>query len=371
LSHYEYDANSNRILTVEGSATTTAAYDAEDRVVSWGDSTYTFNANGDLTKKTQNGSAISLTYDTLGNLVSLVDANGIETDYIVDAQNRRMGKKVAGVLVQGFIWQDLLKIAAELDGAGNIVSRFVYLSHANAPDYMVKGGVYYQIITEHLGSVRLVVDSGTGNIVQRIDYDAWGKVILDTNPGFQPFGFAGGLYDSRTGLTRFGYRDYDASIGRWTARDPIFFDGGDTNLYGYVVADPLNAIDLYGLSSCTYNIASHCLDCDSDDGTQHFHSCQPWSGNGQCRNNPACAAQAHHGPIPPGNWNTGCIGCTPSHPTPRIPITPQPGTDTQGRTDLQLHPGGNSEGCIVMPPRLYRQFLDFYRHDNQGELTVD
>jgi RHS repeat-associated protein len=45
-------------------------------------------------------------------------------------------------------------------------------------------------------------------------------VTADSNPGFQPFGFAGGLYDPDTGLVRFGARDYDAAAGRWTANDP-------------------------------------------------------------------------------------------------------------------------------------------------------
>jgi RHS repeat-associated protein len=72
-------------------------------------------------------------------------------------------------------------------------------------------------------------------------------VILDTNPGFQPFGFAGGIYDRDTGLTRFGARDYDPETGRWTARDPIGFAGGDFNLYGYVRNDPVNKIDPTGL----------------------------------------------------------------------------------------------------------------------------
>jgi RHS repeat-associated protein len=62
-----------------------------------------------------------------------------------------------------------------------------------------------------------------------------------------PFGFAGGLYDADTKLTRFGYRDYDAETGKWTAKDPIGFDGGDTNLYGYVLGDPVNFIDINGL----------------------------------------------------------------------------------------------------------------------------
>jgi RHS repeat-associated protein len=79
-----------------------------------------------------------------------------------------------------------------------------------------------------------------------MDYDVWGKVTNDTNPGFQPFGFAGGIYDQHTGLTRFGVRDYDAQTGRWTAKDPIRFGGGDANLYSYTFSDPVNFIDSNG-----------------------------------------------------------------------------------------------------------------------------
>ncbi|WP_435102655.1 RHS repeat-associated core domain-containing protein [Arhodomonas sp. AD133] len=73
------------------------------------------------------------------------------------------------------------------------------------------------------------------------------EVTEDTNPGFQPFGFAGGLYDPDTDLVRFGARDYDPEMGRWTAKDPILFRGGDTNLFGYVLMDPVNGIDPSGL----------------------------------------------------------------------------------------------------------------------------
>jgi RHS repeat-associated protein len=80
-----------------------------------------------------------------------------------------------------------------------------------------------------------------------MDYDVWGKVTADTNPGFQPFGFAGGIYDQHTQLVRFGARDYDAETGRWTTKDPIGFGGGQANLYGYVGGNPVNYIDPYGL----------------------------------------------------------------------------------------------------------------------------
>lgn len=42
-------------------------------------------------------------------------------------------------------------------------------------------------------------------------------------------------------------RDYDPETGRWLSKDPILFGGGDTNLYGYVMADPVNFIDPLGL----------------------------------------------------------------------------------------------------------------------------
>ena len=57
----------------------------------------------------------------------------------------------------------------------------------------------------------------------------------DTHPGFQPFGYAGGLYDADTGLVRFGAHDYDATIGRWTTKDPLLLGGG-FNLYLRTVA---------------------------------------------------------------------------------------------------------------------------------------
>jgi RHS repeat-associated protein len=55
----------------------------------------------------------------------------------------------------------------------------------------------------------------------------------DRNPGFQPFGFAGGIYYTDTGLVRFGARAYDALTGRRTAKDPILVAGGSSNLYAY------------------------------------------------------------------------------------------------------------------------------------------
>ena len=111
---------------------------------------------------------------------------------------------------------------------------------------MIRGDKTYRIVTNQLGSPMAVVDVATGDVVQELDYDEFGRVTRDTNPEFQPFGFAGGLWDRETGLVRFGARDYDPETGRFTAPDPAGFAGGSTNLYGYALNDPVNITDPSG-----------------------------------------------------------------------------------------------------------------------------
>jgi RHS repeat-associated protein len=92
------------------------------------------------------------------------------------------------------------------------------------------------------------VNCTSGNIVQLMEYDEFGNILNDGSPGFQPFGFAGGIYDCDTKLIHIGARDYDAFVGRWIQKDPIGFLGGSANLYSYVLNDPVNFIDPYGLA---------------------------------------------------------------------------------------------------------------------------
>lgn len=264
-SAYEYDPAGRLIEVTEGTTTTTYSYDSnsnrthvngvllgtyddQDRLVQYGSNAYSYTANGELLTKTDtvNSDVTNYTYDVLGNLTAVTLPSSDQIEYVIDGSNRRIGKKVNGTLQQGFLYSGQLNIVAELDGSGTLVSRFVYADKANVPAYMIKGGVTYRIISDHLGSPRLVINTTTGTVTQRMDYDVFGNVMNDTNPGFQPFGFAGGLYDQHTKLTRFGARDYDAETGRWTSKDPIQFDGDDSNLFGYVAQNPISSIDPTG-----------------------------------------------------------------------------------------------------------------------------
>ena len=149
------------------------------------------------------------------------------------------------MIVEKYLWQGLTRLLAVYDGSDNLLMRFEYVD-TRMPMSMTKAGVTYYLTYDQVGSLRIIADA-SGNVIKRIDYDSFGTIINDTNPGFTVlFGFAGGLHDRDTGLVRFGFRDYDPETGRWTAKDPIGFSGGDANLFGYCLNNPINYTDPVG-----------------------------------------------------------------------------------------------------------------------------
>ena len=260
-SEYLYDPNGNRLAgSFNQSGTLTAAvYDDQDRLISTqssilGPQSYTYTANGEEQTKTDASGQTTYTYDALGNLRQVLLPDGTLIDYVVDGRNRRIGKKAtvnnATVLERQWLYEDQLEPVAELDGQGNVVAEFIYASKPHVASYIKRSGQTYRIVSDYLGSVRLVVNVADGTVVQRVDYDELGRAALLTGTlDSQPFGFAGGVYDTDTALVRFGARDYDPQIGRWTTKDPTRVNAEDANLYGYVLQDPINATDSLGLSA--------------------------------------------------------------------------------------------------------------------------
>src|SRR5262249_28071966 len=154
--------------------TSAATYDAQDRLTQSGAATFTYTPNGERLSQTTGGQTTTYRYNGLSRLVGATLPNGTRIDYVLDASQHRVGKRVNGTLVQGFVYQDGLRPIAELDGAGRVVSRFVYAG-GTVPAYLIKGGATYRIVADHLGSPRLVVDAATGAVAQRLDYDSFGN----------------------------------------------------------------------------------------------------------------------------------------------------------------------------------------------------
>ncbi len=204
IEAYDFDLNGNRVASLNDDGDHDATYDARDRLLSQGSATFTWAPTGELQTKTESGATTTYSYDALGNLKAVELPDGSLVEYKVDAQGRRVQRLLDGVSERGWIWRSALQPAAQLSSGGAVTQRYVY--HGTSPALIVTPGASYRLIKDHLGSVRRVVDTATGEVVQTLDYDAWGRVLVDSNPGFQPFGYAGGLYDADTGLVRFRAR---------------------------------------------------------------------------------------------------------------------------------------------------------------------
>ncbi len=223
--------------------------DDEDKVIFAGSDVFTFDLDGFLTSRSIASGAYSgnatFDYSSRGELLSANLPDGRVISYAHDPMGRRVAKSINGVVVEKYLWQGATTLLAVYDGVGNLIQRFEY-ADGRMPVAVAQSGQVFYLGYDQVGSLRVVADSA-GNIPKKIDYDSFGNILSDSNPSFSvPFGFAGGLHDRDTGLVRFGARDYDPATGKWTAKDPIDFGGGDLNLFEYCLENPVNAVDIGG-----------------------------------------------------------------------------------------------------------------------------
>ena len=248
---YRHDDDGTRTYEMRGGEVRTPDYDDEDRILSAGNTSYGFDADGFLETKTVNPGEEDeevTTYDhsSRGELLRVDLPDGKVIEYVHDPLGRRIAKKVNGTIVEKYLWQGLTRLLTVYNADDTPKMRFEY-ADGRMPAAMMSGERYH-LAYDQVGSLKVVADD-SGTVVLKRVYDTFGNILSEEGTlSFEmPFGFAGGLHDKDTGLVRFGYRDYDPEIGRWTAKDPIGFAGGDTDLYGYCLSDPVNRIDGNGL----------------------------------------------------------------------------------------------------------------------------
>ena len=108
--------------------------------------------------------------------------------------------------------------------------------------YNTNHGQYYYG-SDLLGSVKFITGQA-GQEVRRIEYDVFGGIYKGASPYGLETGYTGKPYDSVTGLSDYGFRDYSPAHARFITEDPIR-DG--ENWFAYVGNNPVNWIDPDGL----------------------------------------------------------------------------------------------------------------------------
>jgi RHS repeat-associated protein len=242
---YQYDANGNR--TSGGTVT-----GVNNQLLNDGTYSYQYDGEGNRTKRTEisTGKVIEYIWDYRNRLTAVLfkDALGNVTktiDYIYDGNNQRIGKRIDGAVTERYVI-DRNQIALVFDGAGVQTHRYLY---GTAVDQVLADETAIStnwLLGDNLGTIRDVVDSN-GTLVDHINYDSFGKVQSQSNPGYDlRYGYTGREQDNETGLDYYRARYYDAANGRFISEDPLGFGAGDTNVSRYVKNSPTNWVDPSG-----------------------------------------------------------------------------------------------------------------------------
>ena len=190
-------------------------------------------------------------YEPSGQLMHVDISDGRHVKYVYDSSGLRIEKRVDGRLAEAFRWLDPLRLSEFHDGRE--WWRFAYLE-GRMPVGLTNGEASYLLLADQVGTP-VALATPDGHVVQTMQYDCFGNLLAQRGDVVRlPLGFAGGLFDADTGLTRFPWRDYDADTGRFTALDPLREKGGDPDWYGYCVDDPVNRVDVWGLEWSLFGV---------------------------------------------------------------------------------------------------------------------
>ena len=210
------------------------------------------DANGNtLSNGTEN-----YTWNEENRLISLAPITPAVDDkkceFIYDGNGRRRVKKVYTwngsawdqTKELRFVWNDW-NLVATLDATDAVTKSYLWgedglLSETNS------SGTY---LATRDGNKNIMgyLDASTGSVVADYEYSPFGKLIVKSDTMADDFNFKFSSYytDSETGLVYYGYRYYDADMGRWINRDPIEERGGN-NLYGFCNNNAISNWDLLG-----------------------------------------------------------------------------------------------------------------------------
>ncbi len=212
-----------------------------NRLASTQTASYRFDANGSTVSKSEGKNFWRYVWDYENKLVS-ASTRKQKVVYRYDALGRRVqrhlvgGKEITKYTYEG---NDVL-----MDSDSGTLTKYLNGPGIDNKLRMQTGGAVSYFLADHLGSTNgLTNSSGAGTATNA--YDSFGNPTNATFPS--RYQFTGREFDNFSGLQFSRARFYDPNLGRFLSEDPIGFEGGDMNLFGYVRNNPINFADPTGL----------------------------------------------------------------------------------------------------------------------------
>jgi len=237
---YYYDSVGNRLISADYGNWT---YDNCNRLLGYDGVTFTYDASGNTTGKTDAQDTTTYTYDYENRMVSATTPSNAAT-YIYDPSGARLGKNIDGVVT--YFLYDNEDIIGEYDLSGMLKAKYRHGQKVDEPVAIIIDGEIYYYTFDGIGSVSELTDS-SGASRERYIYGAFGNLV---NPRVMvnSYEYTGRKYDYESGLYYYRSRYYNPCIGRFVTTDPLGFKGG-VNFYLYAENNPLNYIDPFGLKT--------------------------------------------------------------------------------------------------------------------------
>ena len=204
--------------------------------------TFTHNSAACLSVENVGGVLTTYSYDT-GNHLTKVDASGAVSTYTYDGDGLRRSLQESGGSLTTMIW----------DGADYLMEKTASATvrYTLADSEVIaekRGGARYLYVPDPLGSTVKLIDSSQA-ITDSWSYYPYGEVASRTGTTATPLQFVGtaGYYRDSSGRIYVRARHLRTDLARWMTQDPIWFWGGDYNLYRYAENSPTDMTDPAGL----------------------------------------------------------------------------------------------------------------------------
>ncbi|MCM0593810.1 MAG: CARDB domain-containing protein [Gloeotrichia echinulata DEX184] len=246
IIEYQYDAAGNRIKVKDSGVETAYSTNNLNQYTSVGAATYNYDTDGNLISKTQGGNTWSYSYDSENRLIGAVTPEG-NWSYEYDA----LGNRIASIL-NGQRTEYLLDptglgdVVGEYGGNGDIIARYTHgLGLVSRVDG-TNAASYYD--ADAIGSI-VGLTGADGDYLNQYSYLPFGESLSTVEAVSNPFEYVGqwGVMREGNSLDFMRARFYSSLEGRFLTPDSLGISGG-INLYEYAVNDPLNTVDIDGLS---------------------------------------------------------------------------------------------------------------------------